>query len=42
MSVPTVEAEIAVEMKCELGEGSLWDRRSSKLLWLDILQCKLM
>lgn len=39
--VPTVEAEVAVRLEAGLGEGSLWDSRSKKLLWLDILGAKL-
>lgn len=27
MAVPTLEAELVVEMKAGLGEGSIWDSR---------------
>ena len=37
----TVEAEIAVKRECGLGEGSVWDYRVNKLLWLDILNAEL-
>ncbi|CAJ1377570.1 unnamed protein product [Effrenium voratum] len=41
MAVPTLEAELVVEMKAGLGEGSIWDSRSKKLLWLDIVGAKI-
>ena len=31
------QAELAVKMEAELGEGSIWDYRTSCLLWLDIM-----
>eukprot|EP00933_Yihiella_yeosuensis_P005547 TRINITY_DN110083_c0_g1_i1.p1 TRINITY_DN110083_c0_g1~~TRINITY_DN110083_c0_g1_i1.p1 ORF type:complete len:393 (-),score=56.54 TRINITY_DN110083_c0_g1_i1:88-1137(-) len=38
---PTAEASLAVEHSAELGEGSIWDSRSKKLLWLDIMNSQL-
>jgi sugar lactone lactonase YvrE len=39
--VPTVVADLAVaDVRAELGEGPIWDARSSKLLWVDILHAK--
>lgn len=37
----TIEATVAVKLKAELGEGSIWDARSKRLLWLDIMNAKL-
>jgi sugar lactone lactonase YvrE len=34
-------AELAIDAKATLGEGSIWDSRNSELLWLDIEQSKL-
>jgi len=41
MTVPSVEANVAVKLEAGLGEGSIWDSRCKKLLWLDILGAKL-
>ncbi|CAK9046024.1 unnamed protein product [Durusdinium trenchii] len=41
MAVPVLEAEVAVQLEAGLGEGSIWDSRSKKLIWLDILGVKL-
>lgn len=43
MAVPSVEAVVAVQPSPspELGEGTIWDARTGKLLWLDIMGCRL-
>jgi sugar lactone lactonase YvrE len=41
LTTPSVEAQVAAEVKCHLGEGSIWDRRSKKLIFLDILESKI-
>jgi hypothetical protein len=33
---------LVVDARAELGEGPIWDARSGKLLWLDILNSKVM
>jgi sugar lactone lactonase YvrE len=38
--VPSIEAEVVVTERCELGEGSLWDDRNHRLYWVDIAQSK--
>jgi sugar lactone lactonase YvrE len=34
-------AQLAIDAKASLGEGSIWDSRSGELLWLDIERSKL-
>jgi sugar lactone lactonase YvrE len=44
MSIPTKIARLvqcAAKFKSELGEAPIWDDRSSRLLWLDVLGSKL-
>lgn len=36
-----MEAELVLDAKATLGEGSLWDWKSGKLIWIDILGQKL-
>lgn len=40
VETPYIEAKVAVKLPAELGEGSIWDTRSKKLLWLDIPNAK--
>eukprot|EP00416_Gambierdiscus_australes_P045590 CAMPEP_0171095440 /NCGR_PEP_ID=MMETSP0766_2-20121228/43174_1 /TAXON_ID=439317 /ORGANISM="Gambierdiscus australes, Strain CAWD 149" /LENGTH=330 /DNA_ID=CAMNT_0011554247 /DNA_START=54 /DNA_END=1046 /DNA_ORIENTATION=+ len=40
-AIPTIEASVAMQLPAELGEGSIWDVRSRRLLWLDIVNAKL-
>lgn len=37
----SVLAEVASTLSAELGEGSIWDARSQRLLWLDLLRSRL-
>ena len=37
ISIPSrAQAQLAVDCRCELGEGILWDERDAALLWTDI------
>ncbi|MBS0589076.1 MAG: SMP-30/gluconolactonase/LRE family protein [Proteobacteria bacterium] len=36
LATTRVEARLAVDSRCELGEGILWDERAQALLWTDI------
>lgn len=36
-SIPELDAEVALEVKAELGEGPVWDERQEELLFVDIL-----
>jgi len=41
MSLPSWEAGLAVECRCELGEGPQWHAAEGRLYWCDILQKRL-
>jgi len=33
----SLQAEVAVDVRCELGEGPAWDSRTGELIWVDII-----
>lgn len=41
MSLPTWHAELAVDSRCELGEGPQWQAADGRLYWCDILAGRL-
>lgn len=38
---PEATATLAVDSRCQLGEGIVWDERAQRLYWTDILRSKL-
>merc|ERR1719291_1546734 len=40
-STPTIVATVAVPSDAELGEGAIWDPRTKRLLWVDLVNAKL-
>lgn len=41
MSIPTWQADLAVDCRCMLGEGPQWDTGNQRLYWCDILAQRL-
>ncbi|NMO38210.1 SMP-30/gluconolactonase/LRE family protein [Streptomyces sp. GMY01] len=37
---PAPEYEVALDARAELGEGPTWDPKAGRLIWLDILACR--